>query len=217
MGAEQFSPSGPGAPAALGAGPARSEAPGWTQRVVAIACVAVLAASGVAAVALSAPHRGGRTLRPASHQGPGLTLVRPPRTGCAAAPVLGVVLGGAAEAWSYPQLARQQVLDATLGGRPLVVVFRPAGTHSGGEVFESVVHGKMLFFRAKSNGMVDVETGSSWNLSGVATAGPLAGSRLAPVAHLTTSWADWTAQHPHTSVWPGPPAGCARPSPAASR
>lgn len=47
----------------------------------------------------------------------------------------------------------------------------------------------------------DEETGSTWDVTGLALSGPLAGSRLPPVEHTTQFWFAWAAFHPRTTVW----------------
>ncbi|MHB8342069.1 MAG: hypothetical protein ACYDB7_12985 [Mycobacteriales bacterium] len=79
MGAERFSPSEPGAPEARQAASRRWMLRDRARLLLTIACLAVLAAAGIAAVALSAQHQGAHPmLRPASHVGAGPTLVPPP-------------------------------------------------------------------------------------------------------------------------------------------
>jgi len=50
-------------------------------------------------------------------------------------------------------------------------------------VFSPEVEGKHLNFRRKDGRVVDKETGSVWNLLGLAVEGPLTGKRLTPVEH----------------------------------
>ena len=50
----------------------------------------------------------------------------------------------------------------------------------------------------------DEETGSVWDVTGLALSGPLAGSRLPPAAHSTQFWFAWTSFHPGTVVWEPP-------------
>ena len=44
--------------------------------------------------------------------------------------------------------------------------------------------------------LTDAETGSTWNASGEAIAGELAGARLEPVPIIDTFWFAWAAFHP---------------------
>ena len=57
----------------------------------------------------------------------------------------------------------------------------------------------ILFPFAASDGVItDRETGSVWNVSGEATEGELAGSRLERIAHLDTFWFAWATYQPGT-------------------
>ncbi len=50
-------------------------------------------------------------------------------------------------------------------------------------------------------GFVDVETGSAWNVAGIAVAGPLAGSRLPAIPEAYVAfWWPWAAFHPDTEL-----------------
>ena len=67
-------------------------------------------------------------------------------------------------------------------------------------VFVNDVDGEALTFRVDGDGVVDDETGSTWNILGQATAGPLAGTQLEPVAHVDTFWFAWSTYQPETTV-----------------
>jgi hypothetical protein len=49
--------------------------------------------------------------------------------------------------------------------------------------------------------LIDAETGSTWDFSGLATSGQLAGQKLKPVALLKDFWFDWKIYHPQTTVY----------------
>jgi hypothetical protein len=48
---------------------------------------------------------------------------------------------------------------------------------------------------------VDAETGSTWNIVGQATAGPLAGTQLEPIIHGDHFWFSWAAFKPDTVIY----------------
>lgn len=50
---------------------------------------------------------------------------------------------------------------------------------------------------------VDDETGSRWDIFGIALDGPLAGERLVAVEHVDTFWFAWAAYQPDTRIEPG--------------
>ncbi len=48
---------------------------------------------------------------------------------------------------------------------------------------------------------IDGVSGSAWDFSGTAVAGPWKGRRLPPVPAVKDYWFDWRTYHPHTSVY----------------
>lgn len=116
--------------------------------------------------------------------------------------MIGVRLGGAVKAYSFTALGRARVVDDTVGGVQLVVVFD--GPSSSGAVYRRDPAGHLLNFRPGPGAlsMVDIETGSSWDgLSGAATAGPSVGMRLEEVAITYSFWFGWADFYPDTDVY----------------
>ena len=71
-------------------------------------------------------------------------------------------------------------------------------------VFVPVVEGQSLTFAATDGGsgdtFVDAETGSTWNVLGQATDGPLVGAQLEALPHVDTFWFAWSAFRPDSAV-----------------
>ncbi len=128
--------------------------------------------------------------------------------------------GETAVALPYSELRKVGVAAITVGDEPVVVFWRP-GTASALEgpsinenadvgatgVFKPVVDGRSLTFErvgGEDGPIKDRETGSTWSVTGVATAGPLAGSRLEPVVHGDHFWFAWAAFAPATTIWTAP-------------
>ena len=130
--------------------------------------------------------------------------------------LVGVTVRGAAAAWRYDQLQRDVVHDDTVGGLPVVVIYRAHVTGIGdagdlrnapqtgaAAVFNATARGRVLHFvRAGANDLRDRETGTLWDLSGRAVEGQLAGVRLTPLRFIDTYWFAWIAFYPDTAVWP---------------
>ena len=55
-------------------------------------------------------------------------------------------------------------------------------------------------FERVDDGFVDRATGSTWDILGVATAGPRTGDRLEPLVYLDTFWFAWSAYFPDTEL-----------------
>lgn len=131
--------------------------------------------------------------------------------------VLGVRVGKHAVAFPYGELRSDTGWGsgrARVGGRS-VVVFWKAGTLSAVDAatiadsrdvgatgaFDPHVDGRVLTFQAGNEGIVDVETGSRWDLLGRAFEGPLAGRELDRVVGIESFWFDWAAFFPTTDIY----------------
>jgi hypothetical protein len=129
--------------------------------------------------------------------------------------VLGVRAGEASVAVLHGELVSRRIIDVDLAGRRLVVWAKP-GTASALDapslaegrdvgatgVFVPAAGGKELHFDAAGDAFRDRETGSTWDVLGRATAGPLAGQSLEPVEHVDTFWFAWAAFRPDTTIVP---------------
>ncbi len=127
-----------------------------------------------------------------------------------------VTVRGDDETVALPQdeLAEERVVTAEVDGSEVVFLLEPgtasaldARTVAGGRdvgavgVFRPEVDGRTLTFRpGDDGGFVDDQTGSTWNVLGGATSGPLAGSSLTPVEHLDTFWFAIAAFEPDTRI-----------------
>ncbi|MHC4213113.1 MAG: DUF3179 domain-containing protein [Planctomycetota bacterium] len=78
---------------------------------------------------------------------------------------------------------------------------RPSGSTG---VFDRRLDEKTLSFKADSRLFVDKETGSTWNITGKAIAGPLAGKQLKPIAHGDYFAFTWLIFRPKTEIYSQP-------------
>jgi hypothetical protein len=116
--------------------------------------------------------------------------------------VIGVRLGGEVKAYSFTALARDRVVNDTVGGVPLVVVFD--GLTFSGAVYRRDPGGKLLTFAPGPMplSMLDNETESTWDgLSGKATTGTDAGMELEQVPITYSFWFGWADFYPNTEVY----------------
>ncbi|HVH30644.1 MAG TPA: DUF3179 domain-containing protein, partial [bacterium] len=108
--------------------------------------------------------------------------------------VVTLSLNGEDVAYPFSVMEKVRVVSDTVGDRPIVVMFTKGVTSAldggsvsdsrdigGTGVFERTLYGKVLTFRTSGVRFIDAQTGSTWNILGVATAGPLAGKRLRPL------------------------------------
>jgi hypothetical protein len=116
--------------------------------------------------------------------------------------VIGVRLGGEIKAYSFTALARDRVVNDTVGGTAVVVVFDPVSY--SGAVYRSDPGGKLLTFTPGSTrfSLRDDETGSEWDgLSGKATSGSAPGVELEQVPITYSFWFGWVDFYPNTKVY----------------
>jgi hypothetical protein len=122
--------------------------------------------------------------------------------------------GDSSVAYSMSALEERPATNDTFVGRPIVVLWAP-GTASALDasaiadgrdvgstgVFGRELGGRVLTFESAGPGSYqDAETGSTWNVFGRATSGPLAGRRLDPVPHGNHFWFAWAVFMPDTRV-----------------
>ncbi len=134
--------------------------------------------------------------------------------------VVTIERGGAVIAVPYPTLEARGTVEIATAPGPVVVFWAPGtaaaldgpgiddGRDAGGTgVFVPEVGGQTLTFSrvgGRDGSITDVETGSTWAVTGRATAGPLRGSQLPPVVHGDHFWFAWAAFEPETQLWSEP-------------
>lgn len=131
----------------------------------------------------------------------------PPKTRVA------VVDGNPPYAYPYALLADRHVVNDERQGIAIAVFWR-SGTRSaldaadvdeGADVGAATVYsrrlgGRTLTFVWQAGRIRDEQTGSTWNLLGEATHGPLTGSTLTPIVHTDTFWFAYAAFRPETVI-----------------
>jgi hypothetical protein len=128
--------------------------------------------------------------------------------------VVAVSLGEVDVAYPYGVLSQEGVIHDRQGGRDLVV-FHAFGTSSalghgfiaqGADigatgVFDPRLGDQKLTFIRQGEEILDLETGSSWDILGRAFSGPLTGEQLTPIVHGDHFWFAWAAFKPDTIVY----------------
>jgi hypothetical protein len=123
--------------------------------------------------------------------------------------------GGAEAALAFPLLVLREagVMTGRLDDADIVAFWVP-GTSSALDsvtvsdgvdvgatgVFVPEVDGQRLTFESTDGVITDIETGSTWDIFGTATAGELAGSALEQLPPIDTFWFAWVAFHPDGEV-----------------
>lgn len=122
--------------------------------------------------------------------------------------VTGVELDGSTTAVTLDRLTTDGVVAIEVGGARLSLWHEP-GLASSLQSFQ-VAGGRDIgavaafvtdeSFERSTDGFVDAETQSVWNVFGRAISGERAGEQLEAVANIDTFWFAWSTYHPNTSV-----------------
>jgi hypothetical protein len=129
--------------------------------------------------------------------------------------VVGVEINDVPVAWTWEAIAGEEAkaTSGSVADTP-VVVFWKAGQVSALEtggvadgrdvgsvtVLSPVVDGQTLTFTTADAAFVDEQTGSTWDITGRATAGELAGTALERHHHFDTFWFAWATYQPGTEL-----------------
>ncbi len=117
--------------------------------------------------------------------------------------IAGIVVNGKAIAYPIDELKKQRLVINTIDATPIFVVL--SDDNKSVRVFDRSVDDRTLEFFVKADTtplqFVDAETGSTWDFSGKAISGSLAGKQLRKISVLKDYWFDWKLYHPDTSMY----------------
>jgi hypothetical protein len=113
--------------------------------------------------------------------------------------VLGVVTADGAKTYPLETIGSNALNDA-VGTEPVVVIADGREGSYGALAFSRMLDGRTLTFAADPAGVRDLETGSTWNLAGAATEGPLAGRKLRYLPSHVSEWFVWAAHYPEIEI-----------------
>ncbi len=113
--------------------------------------------------------------------------------------VIGIRLMDLPKAYALDSVVRAKVVNDTFDQVAVVVV---ATGERSASVYLRTLDGQTLTFDARDGKIQDRETGSTWDpVTGMATAGPLAGRSLTPVPATTSFWFGWFDFFPGTALY----------------
>jgi len=119
---------------------------------------------------------------------------------------LGIRFGETAKAYPFSILGDQTVINDTLEGRDMVIVFYHQEQYA--RPFSRVINGQTLTFEKTDSTdptypffMRDLETESIWNLKGEAIAGSLQGHTLTPIPAHNGFWFAWATFWQNTGIY----------------
>ncbi len=130
--------------------------------------------------------------------------------------VAAVFLGDETVVVPFSRLREEPIAGFEVAGAPVVVLFKAgvasalddariaesddAGTSAA---FDRRLDGRTLDFKRRGDAVVDRQTGSTWDITGRAVAGPLKGSRLRAVRHDQQFWFALAAFLPDARILSG--------------
>ena len=128
--------------------------------------------------------------------------------------VVGIGVDDDGAAVPFAALAERGVITTEVGGEEVVVFWSPgtatvldAETIEGSKdigaagVFRTTVNGRRLRFQQSDDGQfTDRETGSTWTITGRASRGPMAGTKLEAVPYTNAFWFAWGSLRPETRI-----------------
>jgi hypothetical protein len=114
-------------------------------------------------------------------------------------------------AYPFDLLQSELVLNDSVGSLKIVAMFDTdvfSGFQAGSServagattVFNRNIGDQPLTFESEGGQFIDQQTGFTWNNSGQAVDGPLAGQRLSPVLHANHFWFAWAVFKPETVI-----------------
>ncbi|MGQ0522250.1 MAG: DUF3179 domain-containing protein, partial [Betaproteobacteria bacterium] len=131
--------------------------------------------------------------------------------------VLGVSSNGQTRVYPFATLTATPIINDEVGGAPIAIfseegvlsaldaeIIRDSRRIPAAAAYSRKLGDRTLSFERRQGRTVDRETGSEWDIFGLATAGPLKGSRLRPVDSGVHFAFAWLAFHPHSEIYGKP-------------
>ncbi len=114
--------------------------------------------------------------------------------------VVGLENGGQYRAYKLQQIEDTNIINDEINGKSITLFsIHPAMVR----VFDSIVDGQKLDFQYNKNSskITDKQSGSKWNLEGIAIKGSMKGKHLTRLPFDEGFWFEWVAFHPETDVY----------------
>lgn len=128
--------------------------------------------------------------------------------------VLNVSVGDVHRLYPFSRLVDGAVLNEEVGGEPVLIMSRvgtlsaldssrivDARTIASVTAWKRTLDGRVLAFERRGERVVDIETGSEWNLLGQAVTGPLSGRSLGPAPGGVHFAFAWLAFNPKSEIY----------------
>src|SRR5207249_5341399 len=107
------------------------------------------------------------------------------------------------KAYKLQEIENKKVINDEVNNKSTIALFslHPSMVRT----YDRIVDAKKLDFEyiSTSNKILDKQTGSEWNLDGLAINGQLKGKHLTRLPFDEGFWFEWVAFHPNTALYPG--------------
>lgn len=111
--------------------------------------------------------------------------------------VVGISEQGKEKTYDWNIVVKERLIQDSLPGLPLLVALE--SDSSSFHVLSRMVEQQALQFRISADSLIDVQTGSGWNMYGTATSGPLKGKQLRKIKAYQEFLHSWEQFHPQSS------------------
>lgn len=102
------------------------------------------------------------------------------------------------KAYKLNDVETQSIVNDQVGKQKILLVSVAPYTV---RAFDRTIDGETLEFEKTDDSIIDKQTGSEWNIDGMAIAGPMKGEQLVRLVYDPGFWFEWVAFHPDTEVY----------------
>ena len=111
--------------------------------------------------------------------------------------VIGVSEKGTAKTYDWNILVNERLIQDSFPGLPILIALE--SDSSSFHALSRVVDQQALQFRITADSLIDLQTGSGWNLYGLSTSGPMKGKKLRKIKAYQEFLHSWEQFHPQSS------------------
>ncbi|MGI9565788.1 MAG: DUF3179 domain-containing protein [Nitrosopumilus sp.] len=115
--------------------------------------------------------------------------------------ILGFESDGIYKAYRLSDVESKKIVNDKVGSKDIVII---STIPNMARIFDRNIDGRILEFEMNNNDdgkIIDVQTGSIWDVEGTAISGELKGLQLDRLAYDPGFWFEWVAFHPDTLVY----------------
>jgi hypothetical protein len=117
--------------------------------------------------------------------------------------MIGITIEDVAKAYPFDVLKKQNPIVDSINGEPIVLILNTDGksVRAFSRKIENASYDFYAIVDSSHIELMDSQTGSHWNFSGLAISGPLQGKQLREIYSLKDYWFDWKNYHPQTLIY----------------